>query len=227
MKAKSSVKVLGGRPLQIVFARQRETRVEKKKDLKEESDERNSDGDGERDSEDGGEMEESDSEEDYETLTSKEGKERGRQKNKRKTNRGDAKFDVGRVVVISNLSEQADVKQLRKECEQSGNVESLEFPVPEREIPSAYVTYSTHKEARLAVIQLNGVFLSSTEAKVSAQLLSKEGKRVSKKSLKKSRLIVRNLSFKCSESDVRKVFEKYGPVVEVHIPRKPNGHMLG
>ena len=153
-----------------------------------------------------------------------------RGKRKRKTERGDAKFDTGRVVILCGFPEgEMTEMKLRKECERMGKVESIECPVPEREIPSAYITYSTHKEARVAVSQLNGQSFGEAagSAKVVAQLLSREGKTVSKKSLKKSRLIVRNLSFKCSEDDVRGVFEKYGQLVEVHIPRKPNGHMLG
>jgi len=39
--------------------------------------------------------------------------------------------------------------------------------------------------------------------------------------------IVRNLSFQCSEGELRTLFSAFVEVVEVHIPRKPNGHMLG
>jgi nucleolar protein 4 len=118
-------------------------------------------------------------------------------------------------------------KKLRKECERVGKVEGIQCPVPGREIPSAYITYSTHKEARIAVGQLNGRSFSTDSTEFTAQLLSREGKSVSKKSLKKSRLIVRNLSFKCSEAELRRTFEKYGQLLEAHVPRKPNGHMLG
>ncbi|XP_076119325.1 RNA-binding protein 28-like [Alosa pseudoharengus] len=48
-----------------------------------------------------------------------------------------------------------------------------------------------------------------------------------KKNKKKARLIIRNLSFKCSEDDLKQVFAKYGTVLEASIPLKPNGKMRG
>ncbi|KAM6301734.1 LOW QUALITY PROTEIN: RNA-binding protein 28 [Podargus strigoides] len=44
---------------------------------------------------------------------------------------------------------------------------------------------------------------------------------------RKARLIVRNLSFKCSEDELRSLFSPFGTVVEVNIPRKPDGKMRG
>ncbi|NXW25669.1 RBM28 protein, partial [Circaetus pectoralis] len=44
---------------------------------------------------------------------------------------------------------------------------------------------------------------------------------------RKARLIVRNLSFKCSEDDLRSLFSPFGTVLEVNIPRKSDGKMRG
>ncbi|XP_027695998.1 RNA-binding protein 28 isoform X2 [Vombatus ursinus] len=44
---------------------------------------------------------------------------------------------------------------------------------------------------------------------------------------KKARLIIRNLSFKCSEDDLKTSFAQFGAVLEVNIPRKPDGKMRG
>ncbi|NXK15182.1 RBM28 protein, partial [Herpetotheres cachinnans] len=44
---------------------------------------------------------------------------------------------------------------------------------------------------------------------------------------RKARLIIRNLSFKCSENDLRSLFSPFGTVLEVNIPRKPDGKMRG
>ncbi|KAM9292492.1 LOW QUALITY PROTEIN: RNA-binding protein 28 [Morus bassanus] len=44
---------------------------------------------------------------------------------------------------------------------------------------------------------------------------------------RKARLIVRNLSFKCSEDDLRSLFSPFGTVLEVNIPRKQDGKMRG
>ena len=242
--------MVGSRPIQIVFAKQREPRKTTKKGKKNDSGVQNdaknrkeTDSDAainsDSDASDGEELAEtvdqSDSEDDYEAITAKRlnnNNDRMRGKNKRKIERGGARFDTGRVVVLSGLPKVGMTEKiLRKECERIGKVESIQYPVPGREIPSAYITYSTHKEARVAVGRLNGRSFGGEDAadsaEMTAQLLSREGKSVSKKSLKKSRLIVRNLSFKCSEDDVRRAFEKYGRLLEVHIPRKPNGHMLG
>jgi RNA recognition motif-containing protein len=261
-KARSLIKMVGSRPVQIVFAKQREPRkkASNKNDSGVKNDAKNSeetDSDAiNRDNVDGvtinrdsgvsdGEelvetVDQTDSEDDYEALTAKQNSvvggassnnDRVRGKNKRKTERGGARFDTGRVVVLSGLPEgEMTEKMLRKECERIGKMESIQCPVPGREIPSAYITYSTHKEARIAVGQLNGRSFGGEGAdstEFTARLLSREGKGVSKKSLKKSRLIVRNLSFKCSEAELRRTFEKYGQLLEAHVPRKPNGHMLG
>ena len=130
------------------------------------------------------------------------------------------------MLVLSDLPEGISEKKIRKKCEKSGaKVESIVFPVPERSTPTAYVTFSSHKEARRTLKESNGMSWKSVT--LSATLLSKESKAVSQKTLKKSRLIVRNLSFKCSEQDVLDSFRPFGEVAEVNIPRKPNGHMLG
>ncbi|KPP63601.1 RNA-binding protein 28-like [Scleropages formosus] len=44
---------------------------------------------------------------------------------------------------------------------------------------------------------------------------------------KKARLIIRNLSFKCSEEDLQQVFSKFGTVLEVNVPLKPDGKKRG
>ncbi|MBN3322891.1 RBM28 protein, partial [Atractosteus spatula] len=66
------------------------------------------------------------------------------------------------------------------------------------------------------------IFLASTES------APKEKKpKSTKKSKKKARLIIRNLSFKCTEDDLKQFFSKYGAVLEVNIPRKADGKMRG
>uniref|UniRef100_A0A7N9AKY4 RNA-binding protein 28 n=1 Tax=Mastacembelus armatus TaxID=205130 RepID=A0A7N9AKY4_9TELE len=48
-----------------------------------------------------------------------------------------------------------------------------------------------------------------------------------KKKLLKARLIIRNLSFKCSEDDLKQVFDKFGTVLEAKIALKPDGKKRG
>ncbi|XP_053479479.1 RNA-binding protein 28 [Ictalurus furcatus] len=48
-----------------------------------------------------------------------------------------------------------------------------------------------------------------------------------RKNKMKARLIIRNLSFKCSEADLKEVFSKYGTVLDAKIPLKPDGKKRG
>ncbi|XP_078139213.1 RNA-binding protein 28 isoform X2 [Centroberyx gerrardi] len=54
----------------------------------------------------------------------------------------------------------------------------------------------------------------------------KEAKGI-RKNMLKARLIIRNLSFKCSEEDLKQTFAKFGTVLEAKIPLKPDGKMRG
>uniref|UniRef100_A0A8D0E4H1 RNA binding motif protein 28 n=1 Tax=Salvator merianae TaxID=96440 RepID=A0A8D0E4H1_SALMN len=44
---------------------------------------------------------------------------------------------------------------------------------------------------------------------------------------KKARLIIRNVSFKCTEDDLKTAFSPFGTVLEVNLPKKPDGKMRG
>ncbi|XP_059916068.1 RNA-binding protein 28 isoform X2 [Gadus macrocephalus] len=48
-----------------------------------------------------------------------------------------------------------------------------------------------------------------------------------RKSALKSKLIIRNISFKCSEDDLKQTFSAFGEVLETKIPLKPDGKMRG
>uniref|UniRef100_A0A9J8AZY6 RNA binding motif protein 28 n=1 Tax=Cyprinus carpio carpio TaxID=630221 RepID=A0A9J8AZY6_CYPCA len=48
-----------------------------------------------------------------------------------------------------------------------------------------------------------------------------------KKNKLKARLIIRNLSFKCEEDDLKQIFSKFGTVIEAKIPLKPDGKKRG
>ncbi len=112
-----------------------------------------------------------------------------------------------------------------KKCKEIGEVEEVSYPVPGRDVPTAFVTFQTHKEARKAISNLNGA--SYRGSTIEAVLLSRENKSVSSRTLRKSRLIVRNLSFKCTEEDIKQAFSSFGAIVEVHLPRKADGALMG
>ena len=57
-------------------------------------------------------------------------------------------------------------------------------------------------------------------AMLKAVVKSREGKSPSQKALRKSRLIIRNLSFAANEEDVKSICAPFGVTSEVKIPRK-------
>lgn len=106
-----------------------------------------------------------------------------------------------------------------------------------------YVTYSMEEDAQTALKEIREydgqrVFLSVAKKKITvkkkatseeAPAAPKENEHKPKgiKNTQKSRLIIRNLSFKCSEDDLKEVFSQFGTVLEAQIPLKPDGKMRG
>ena len=142
---------------------------------------------------------------------------------KSKTKRGEAKSDVGRTVVMTGLkTTEFNRNHIRKKCRKIGPVETVAFPVEGREEPTAYVVFESYKDSREALKKLNGkIFKGRT---INVCLLSREGKIPSQKSLKKSRVIVRNLAFKCKDADLRERFSRFGQITDACIPTKMRGN---
>ncbi|CAK6968954.1 RNA-binding protein 28 [Scomber scombrus] len=95
-----------------------------------------------------------------------------------------------------------------------------------------YVTYSMEEDAQRAmkeVKEYDGKKLSVTVAKKKIKDKKKPGQKSKglRKNCLRARLIIRNLSFKCSEEDLKQVFAKFGTVLESKIPLKPDGKMRG
>ena len=84
---------------------------------------------------------------------------------------------------------------------------------------TAFIRFKDYKSTIRAVQKLPGQKVKKSNA-LSAVLLTKEGKFPSKKALDKSRLIVRNLSFKVEEDELKECFSKFGKIVQVSIPTK-------
>jgi nucleolar protein 4 len=113
------------------------------------------------------------------------------------------------------------VKEIYKRCRKFGDLEKTNYPLEGRNEPVAALLFKTPTDARKAVMKLNRKIVKGKE--VSAVLQSKEQHQPSKKSLKKSRLIVRNLSFKCTEAILMEFFSLHGKVTEVNIPCSMKG----
>ena len=127
----------------------------------------------------------------------------------------------GRTVVLTGFSSTFKIKQLKKACKKNGDIEQFVYPVETETQPTAHVVYKSHKEARKAVNNLNKKTVKGEV--LNAGLRSKMEKNLSQKSLKKSRLIVRNLPFKCSVDLLKKNFSKFGEISEIVLPTKMVG----
>ncbi|XP_075875248.1 RNA-binding protein 28 isoform X3 [Nelusetta ayraudi] len=107
-----------------------------------------------------------------------------------------------------------------------------------------YVTYSMAEDSQRALKEIkdyDGQRISVSVAKKKQQDQKKTGPKEtpaadktnkesftgSRKNKLKSRLIIRNLSFQCSEDDLKNVCSKFGEILEVNIPLKPDGKMRG
>ncbi|XP_019634538.1 PREDICTED: RNA-binding protein 28-like [Branchiostoma belcheri] len=132
---------------------------------------------------------------------------------------------AGRVIVLKNLPAKVKEEKIQKLVSKYEGVEEVTFPAPDTDQPSALVRFSSNTLARKALPALGSLKVKKSALK--AVLQSKDNKTPSKKSLKKSRIIVRNLSFKCSKEDLRKTFEQYGEITDVHIPTVQGGKKRG
>ena len=126
--------------------------------------------------------------------------------------------ETKRTVVVTGLNNEVTKSKLKVFLSQQGKVEKIQFPAPSRDESTALVTYKSIKGAVRAFQKLPGTKFG--ENIVQACLLTKEGKQPPRNVLDKSKLIVRNLSFKCKKEDISKMFEKYGRVLNVELPTK-------
>ncbi|KAF0877782.1 RBM28 protein, partial [Crocuta crocuta] len=154
---------------------------------------------------------------------------------------------AGLTLFVGRLPPSARSEQLEELFSQVGPVKQC-FVVTEKGSKACrgfgYVTFSMLEDVQKALKEITtfeGCKINVTVAKKKLRKKSKEkgenGEFLSpKKELKpkkpkvadkKARLIIRNLSFKCSEDDLKTVFAQYGAVLEVNIPRKPDGKMRG
>uniref|UniRef100_A0A667GEJ8 RNA binding motif protein 28 n=1 Tax=Lynx canadensis TaxID=61383 RepID=A0A667GEJ8_LYNCA len=154
---------------------------------------------------------------------------------------------AGLTLFVGRLPPSARSEQLEELFSQVGPVKQC-FVVTEKGSKACrgfgYVTFSMLEDVQRALKEITtfeGCKINVTVAKKKLRKKSKEkgeneNSESPKKELKpknpkvadkKARLIIRNLSFKCSEDDLRTVFAQYGAVLEVSIPRKPDGKMRG
>ncbi|KAM8936466.1 RNA-binding protein 28 isoform 1-T1 [Lycaon pictus] len=154
---------------------------------------------------------------------------------------------AGLTLFVSRLPPSARSEQLEELFSQVGPLKQC-FVVTEKGSKACrgfgYVTFSMLEDVQRALKEITtfeGCKINVTIAKKKQRNKSKEKgenenseppkkepkPKKTKVADKKARLIIRNLSFKCSEDDLKTVFGQYGAVLEVNIPRKPDGKMRG
>ncbi|XP_052029295.1 RNA-binding protein 28 [Apodemus sylvaticus] len=154
---------------------------------------------------------------------------------------------AGLTLFVGRLPPSARSDQLEELFSQVGPVKQC-FVVTEKGSKACrgfgYVTFSMLEDVQRALKEIttfDGCKINVTVAKKKLKTKSKETRKnensespkkepkhkKAKVADKKARLIIRNLSFKCSEDDLKAVFTHYGTVLEVNIPRKPDGKMRG
>ncbi|XP_060080170.1 RNA-binding protein 28-like [Ylistrum balloti] len=106
------------------------------------------------------------------------------------------------------------------------NIGKLEFPLRNCEEPTAMMRFKSIRDTKAGQRKLE-----DNQGKQGYALNVKCQKDcfnvVSQRALKQCRLIVRNLSFQCTEDKLHEYFEKFGDITEVKIPLKPDGRKLG
>ena len=137
---------------------------------------------------------------------------------KSRSQRKPAQDSAGRTVVLTGLSSSITSKQIYKRCRKIGEIEKTIFPVEGKDEPTAHLLFKNYKDSREAVKKLHGKTFKGNN--ITASLLSREGKELSNKGQKKSKLIIRNLAFKCTEAILKETFSQFGQLVDVSIPQK-------
>ncbi|KAK3577695.1 hypothetical protein CHS0354_025760 [Potamilus streckersoni] len=90
----------------------------------------------------------------------------------------------------------------------------------------ARILFKSVRDAKRGITKINGKQHKGHEL-TAVPLKQSKDRVIPQKVLKKSRLIIRNLSFKCSEDSLREAFQKFGDISEVKIPSRKDGSLCG
>ncbi|XP_069621535.1 RNA-binding protein 28 [Ranitomeya imitator] len=153
---------------------------------------------------------------------------------------------AGLTLFIRGLPENATNERLEQIFSDRGPLRQS-FVVREKGVEKCrglgYVTFSMLEDAQRAMKEIKEYDGKKIEVMVAKKKLRDKDKKQKTKETtenakqskpkdvkvppKKARLIIRNLSFKCSEEDLKTHFSTFGSVMEVSIPKKPDGKMRG
>ncbi|OCT89304.1 RNA-binding protein 28 [Xenopus laevis] len=154
---------------------------------------------------------------------------------------------AGLTLFVRGLPENASNERLEQIFSESGPVRQS-FVVREKGAEKCrgfgYVTFSMVEDAQRAMKEIKEYEGRKIEVQVAKKKQVEKNKKTkceessettkevkkpkdARGAYKKARLIIRNLSFQCSEDDLKKHFSNFGSVLEVNIPKKPDGKMRG
>ncbi|XP_071697107.1 uncharacterized protein [Rutidosis leptorrhynchoides] len=133
---------------------------------------------------------------------------------------------VARTVVIGGLITDKCAEEVHRIARECGDVSSITYPLPKEEITShglfqdgcrlgaSSIVYASVRSARACVTKLHQKVVNG--ATVWARQLGGEGSKV-----QKWKLIIRNLPFKATITEIKEMFSAAGFVWDVFIPKNP------
>lgn len=145
---------------------------------------------------------------------------------------------IGRTsLFVKNLNFDTTEEQLRKVFQRVAPVRSVTIARKNKGSTSGpvslgfgFVEYATEKDAQLALHQLQGTVIDDHAVVLKLSERS-GGKKISEpKTVSESvgnKLLIRNIAFEATAKEVRKLFETFGEVKSVRLPRKLDGSHRG
>ncbi|XP_052088587.1 RNA-binding protein 28-like [Mytilus californianus] len=135
------------------------------------------------------------------------------------TKKEEISYLKAKTLVVSGIPDEDQVETTLDKLKIK-NISKIDYPIKGRNQLTVFVRFKSIRDLKKGQKKVEKKGLQAIQ-------LSKENKEIPQKSLKQSRLIIRNLSFHCSEPHLKEVFSQFGEVKEVKIPKQPNGRMFG
>ncbi|XP_076078226.1 RNA-binding protein 28-like [Mytilus galloprovincialis] len=135
------------------------------------------------------------------------------------TKKEEISYLKAKTLVVSGIQDEDQVQTTLDKLKIK-NISKIDYPIKGRNQLTVFVRFKSIRDLKKGQKKVEKKGLKAVQ-------LSKENKEIPQKSLKQSRLIIRNLSFHCSEPHLKEVFTQFGEVKEVKIPKQPNGRMFG